>query len=118
MSGKVHLRGATFEMLRSEIGGGLPCLLERFLVDARDSLEKIERMVLMEDFKGAIAIAHRTKGSSASLGLRNVSAIFASIEDLIRLPCESHSAVFVEARRVLEEVRRELREFAATDPMP
>lgn len=118
MPGNVHLCGATFEMLRSEIGGGLPGLLERFLVDARDSLGMIERMVLTEDFKAASATAHRAKGSSASLGLRNVSAIFATLEDLGRLPGESRSAVFAEARRMLDEVGLELRDFAATDPMP
>jgi HPt (histidine-containing phosphotransfer) domain-containing protein len=71
------------ELLHDAIGDSLPEIINLFLDDVPESLEKMRISLAQGDFAAIGLTAHSLKSSSANLGAMQMSALCAELEQVI-----------------------------------
>ena len=111
MSAKIVFQAKTMETLRHQLGdegdGLLRDIIQRYLEQSRDLVAQIEAADATGDPKRLRALAHKLKGSTATLGGDRLAAACQRIEDAQPAGCDARSAT-QEVRQEFEMLAHEL----------
>lgn len=77
------LDDARFELLHKVLGASLQNLLDQYVADCHSALDTLADHIRQNNPVDGMAIAHRMKGASASIGASQMRVWFTEMEDAI-----------------------------------